>query len=80
MGRSFVERKVKEAADGLNERHRQKLLTLASTHRHVIFSYPEDMTDEEVLDFAGWFLTGFRMGLPRADGIEVVHATLAEGD
>lgn len=47
-----------------NEPQRQKLLTLASTGRHVLLSYPVDMTDDELLDFAAWLLTGFRTELP----------------
>lgn len=48
------------------ENHQAKLLTLASSGRHVIFSFPRDLTDDELLDYLGWLLHGFRAGLPQS--------------
>lgn len=47
-----------------NENHRQKLLTLATSERHIIISYPSDMTDNELLDFIGYLTHEFKAGLP----------------
>lgn len=48
----------------INEGHRQKLLTLATSERHVILSYPADMTDNELLDFIGYLTHEFKAQLP----------------
>lgn len=56
---------VKQMYEGVREEnHRQKLLTLSSSSRHIILSYPQDMTDGELLDFGAWLLGGFRAQLP----------------
>lgn len=47
-----------------NENHRQKLLTLATSQRHIILSYPADMTDNELLDFIGYLTHEFKAQLP----------------
>lgn len=46
-----------------NENHRQKLLTLASTHRHIVLSYPANLTDSELLEFIGYLTHEFRSQL-----------------
>lgn len=61
---SSLEDKVKAAGIGLNEDHHQKQLQLASTQRHIILSYPRDLTDEELLDFLGYLTHQFRSELP----------------
>lgn len=53
-----------EVAHLEDENHRQKLLTLASTNRHVILSYPADMSDGELLEFIGYLTHEFRRQLP----------------
>lgn len=69
-----AEAKIKQAAAGFgNESHRQKLLTLASTERHIIMSYPQDMTDLELLDFLGYLTHQFRAELPPVTGIVSVR-------
>lgn len=46
------------------ENHRQKLLKLATSERHVILSYPADMNDNELLDFIGYLTHEFKAQLP----------------
>lgn len=68
---SRLEDNVKSVAANLNEPHYQKLLTLASSGRHIIISYPRDMTDVELLDFLGWTTHELRQSLPPTSGILV---------
>lgn len=48
----------------INEGHRQKLLTLDTSKRHIILSYPADLTDAELLDFLGYLTHEFKSQLP----------------
>lgn len=48
----------------IDENHRQKLLTLDSSKRHIILSYPQDLTDDELLEFIGYLTHEFRRQLP----------------
>lgn len=41
-----------------------KMLTLESTGRHILISFPPDLTNQELLDFISWLATGFRANLP----------------
>lgn len=67
---------MKAAAKALhNEEHRQKILTLASTRRHILISYPYDLTNEELLDFMGYLTHQFRAELPASTGIIAARRT-----
>jgi hypothetical protein len=51
------------AAGGAAEEHRQVTVTLSSTSRHVVISFPVDITDSELLEFTGWVGSSLRLGL-----------------
>lgn len=69
--------RIKEVAESTGERHRQKLLTLASTGRHIVVSFPDDLTDQELLDFLGYLTHEFRAQLPQMVGGLVISRAQA---
>lgn len=45
------------------EEHAQVNLTITSTGRHVVFSYPVDLTDGELLEWIGFLGNNLRQAL-----------------
>jgi hypothetical protein len=51
------------AAEPTAEEHRQVTVKIATTGRHVVISFPVDMTDSEALEFIGWLGSDLRQAL-----------------
>lgn len=58
-----IDQAVKAASEAPAEAHRQVTVTIATTGRHVVVSFPVDMTDGEALEFVGWIGSGLRQAL-----------------
>jgi hypothetical protein len=58
-----IDAAIEAAAAEPPEAHSQTTVRISSTGRHVVMSFPTDMTDQELLEFIGWLGASFRLGL-----------------
>lgn len=56
-------RALREKAQGLGETHHQIAVTIPSTKRHFILSYPDKMTDSEIVEIVGYLTVVLRTQL-----------------
>jgi hypothetical protein len=45
------------------EEHQQLTVTISSTGRHVVVSFPVDISDAEMLEFTGWWTQTARLAI-----------------
>lgn len=58
-----LDQAIKAASEPTAEAHRQVTVTISTTGRHVVVSFPVDLTDSEALEFVGWVGSGLRQAL-----------------
>ncbi len=58
-----IEKAIAAAGEAPAEAHRKVTVTIASTGRHIVLSFPLDMTDSEALEFVGWVGSSLRQAL-----------------
>lgn len=51
------------ATNAPSEIHEQTTVTISSTGRHVVISFPQDMTESELFEFVGWSANQLRVAL-----------------